>query len=822
MNINNKQKISLILIVYSFLLIVSFSSVELFLFSHKVSNTVLEKAKAKSFEREIFFKKHLVNVNRQLTAIAENKAFKEFVHHGNPQGIEELFLTMAKSSPDIMQLRYIDKEGMEIIRVDQKGLASGKYELIDTLQDKSKRDYFKLASKQPPNKVWFSALDLNIEYGKVEVPFNPTLRAVLPLEKEGRFAGMIIINLYMESFLNDFMNMPTYQGMLIDSKGNILVHSKKSYNWSAYRAEPFSLTKVIDPSAAELIVSHNEFKNDRYYARKLDLPTHSALYLVLENNPQTVNVAISRHMNVIVITAVLIIVLTWVLSIIIGGMIGNIQNQTQRIKSLFFASMSHELRTPLSAVSGLIDLALKHTREKIVIDYLSIAHDSSKILLHIINDILDFSKNEIGTFTLNTKAFDLKHLINDIKKMFHDNFVWQSVEFSIEIDHDVPDIVVGDSTRLTQILNNIVGNALKFTDKGKVTLRLKLRESTAQSITVEFSISDTGVGMDTRTLEEIFTPFYQSDSFMTGRYGGSGLGLVISKQLIEIMGGQIWVESTPRKGSTFYFTLAFGYPTDEENEGLMRDQSSNGKEKLRIDANALIVDDSELNLIVLQKKLEEYGIRVTTAINGIEAIQKVFSESFDIIFMDLNMPELDGYNAAKQIREYLPTVPIIILSASVVSESLICSEDSAINYCILKPLDPVELEDILFQYLFEKFELSGPFTTWHLADYVDTARLEQLFEDPETISVLLGIFAQNHTDFCSKIKNVEIGSDSFKSLMHNFEGAVKSIHAYTIVPLISEINNGTDEIQIRSKLSSVCSELEHLVFEIEKEFPMNH
>jgi signal transduction histidine kinase/CheY-like chemotaxis protein len=815
---NNKQKISLILILYSLLLIASFGAVELFLFSNKVSQTTLEKAKEKSLERETFFKKHLMDVNRKLIAISEDKTFKEFILHGKSEKVEELFLTMAKSSPEIMQLRYIDKEGMEIIRIDQKGLSSGKYEVVDTLQNKSKRDYFKIGSQQPPNKVWFSAVDLNIEYGKVEVPFNPTLRAVFPLEKGGRFEGMIIINLCMEPFLNDFMNMPTYQGMLIDSKGDILIHSNNRYNWSAYQAEPFTLENVIDPATAALIIKGEEFKNDRYYGRKLNLPTNNTLYLVLENNPQTLNAKIRHHINIIVTAAVVTIVLTWVLSIVIGRILDNILVQTQRLKSLFFASMSHELRTPLNGVSGLIDLALKHTNEKIVSEYLSKARDSSKILLHIINDILEFSKNEEGKFVLNHKVFALKPLIEDIKNMFKNDFVSRSLEFRIEIDPDIPNKMVGDPIRLTQILNNLVGNGLKYSDEGTITLRLKLRESNARSITVEFSISDTGIGMDRRTLGEIFTPFYQSNSFRSDRYGGTGLGLVITKQLVEMMGGEIRVESTPLKGSTFYVTLRFDHPTYQESEETLN-RSLKREEKLRFHANALIVDDNDVNLFVLRKKLEEYGIRVETAKNGVEAIEKALSESFDIIFMDIHMPELGGFDAAKQIRNSLPTMPIIAFSATEVNDREIHSGDGVINHSVLKPLDPFEIEEILLHYLFERIDTRDTDGKGTLAEYIDMVSLEQLFEDQEMIGELLRIFAKNHADFCNKIESTEIGSDLFHTFMHSFEGALKSIHASTIVRLIGDIESARDEMQIRSILSEVCSELKRLLLEIEKNFP---
>jgi len=336
-----------------------------------------------------------------------------------------------------------------------------------------------------------------------------------------------------------------------------------------------------------------------------------------------------------------------------------------RAKSDFLANMSHEIRTPMNGVLTAAELALNESMPERVRHFLDIIHSSGYSLLSIINDILDFSKIEAGMLNLEENPFLLNEAIDNVINLFINKISEKNVEILLDIPPDTPLSVTGDKLRIQQILTNLIGNAVKFTDKGDTIVAgvsCDKEKTSSDMVKLNFFVKDTGIGMDTEQTNKLFTPFTQADTSTTRKYGGTGLGLTISKNLIEMMGGVIRVKSEPGKGSTFYFTLDLKKQPEKENIIHEFPSDLSG-------IKALVVDDSLESRNILTKILKSFNFMPQTASSGIEAIQLLKEkqqndQKFDIIIMDWSMPGLDGLETSKKIREDLGiNVPVLMISA---------------------------------------------------------------------------------------------------------------------------------------------------------------
>ncbi len=481
-------------------------------------------------------------------------------------------------------------------------------------------------------------------------------------------------------------------------------------------------------------------------------------------------------------------------------------------KSDFLANMSHEIRTPMNGIIGLTQLALNQPTSPEVHDYLTKISSSSQSLLAILNDILDVSKLESGHMVIDVAPYDLDEVVDTLRGLFEARARSQGLDFEIQLDNTLPRDLIGDPLRLQQVLSNLIGNAIKFTAKGSVTLKVSLKQQEGSQAVINFSVSDTGIGISSADREKLFHPFSQVDSTITRRFGGTGLGLSISHNLLQLMGSKFTVTSEPGKGSTFSFDLLQNIPA-HTGLRIIRNRRQNRASTLAelaqrssrfAGVRILLAEDNRINQQVVSEFLKLSGMEVDIANNGQEALDWLEKAQFDAILMDAHMPVMGGIEATRRMRadQRFSTLPIIALTAGVTEEERKNCLASGMNDFIAKPVNPEALVKILENWL-EPRE-TGPLPATQPENAVISLSLpgfqldnllRMLGGNLRMATTLLHTFAADMADMPTAIEQAAIAGEykTAKELAHKIKGAAGNIGAVDLYAAAAQIEAAFDK-----------------------------
>ena len=456
-----------------------------------------------------------------------------------------------------------------------------------------------------------------------------------------------------------------------------------------------------------------------------------------------------------------------------------------RAKGDFLAHMSHEIRTPMNAILGLTDLALETNLSEVQRDYLETVLISAESLLGVINQILDFSKIDANKVELEIVPFELQSLVNDTIKSLDFRAAEKALQLELTIAPNVPNAVRGDSTRFRQVLVNLIANAIKFTDRGDVRIEISLVESSEHDAVVAVAVTDTGIGIPESKIDNIFTEFQQADSSTTRHYGGTGLGLAISSKLVQLMGGEISVESIVGSGSEFRFTARFALASDSEVEQLNNSTESADPVEAQDHRTlkVLLAEDGLANQKLVLGILSRMGHVADVAGDGCQAVKLYKSNPYDLVLMDVQMPEMDGLQAAQQIRKLEAEsdrhVPIIAITAHAMEEDRRRCLASGMDEYLRKPVRRKELDEAILRLCgigsapIEKQEpqcMKTPETSWS-----ESEALEAVDGDADLLKIVIGAFLGECDELMENL-SISIEQNDFPTLRrvaHTVKGATR-------------------------------------------------
>jgi PAS domain S-box-containing protein len=492
-------------------------------------------------------------------------------------------------------------------------------------------------------------------------------------------------------------------------------------------------------------------------------------------------------------------------------------------KQQFLSNMSHEIRTPMNAIIGFTKVVLKTELTAKQREYLSAIKISGDALIVLINDILDLAKVDAGKMTFEEIPFKMATSINAMLQLFETKIQEKNLKLVLKYDKNIPEVLIGDSVRLNQIILNLVSNAVKFTSIGKITVKVQLISEANETVNIKFTISDTGIGVSNENIKDIFDNFQQASTGTSRLYGGTGLGLAIVKQLVEKQGGKIEAESVLEVGSTFSFELTFK-KTDTQDVNQNANQET---EKKVVGIKVLVVEDIELNQLLMKTLLDDFKFETDIVSNGRLAVQQLTNHSYDIVLMDLQMPEMNGFDATKYIRNILKLeVPIMALTADVTTVDLEKCRAVGMNDYIAKPVD----EKLLYTKIIElvkrptmKDEILKAEELILKARCIDLSYLlERTKSNPKLMSEMIKLYLEQTPPLIAAMKlgfqtndwnllksavHKMIPSFAIMGMDNNFENIAKKIQEYAALQENSEHVLGM-VTELENVCLQACKELE--------------
>ena len=705
-----------------------------YLHSQEVASVAQTRSIEERMHNEISSKTagfNLKDVFIELRIFSNHFEAKQFLlnrNQKNRQRVEVEALNLCKASKHFDQARLLSNDGMELVRVNYN---NGNPVIVsqDKLQDKSSRYYFKESLKLSSGEIYTSPLDLNIENGKIEQPIKPMIRISTPVYSDsGERIGIAILNYLAQNLLNQIKqaNQCCSKTILLNKEGYWLISPDKELEWTFMYDDKKSISfasrypeawanissspqgQFCSPEGAYTF-STVQTSSDPSEAAVLDALSWKLVHLYPTSLIETKNYSILDK-YVIIFTVLFLVILFAAITrarFVRSRELARISlkqakqeaEDANRAKSDFLAKMSHEIRTPMNAVIGLTHLALKTTLSPKQTDYLNKISMAANSLLGIINDILDFSKIEANQMEVDSIEFNIDDVLNNLTSMLSIKAEEKGIELLLQVISNVPSRLIGDPLRLGQVLLNLIGNAFKFTEKGEVFVTVELVEQSNDRAVIRFSIEDSGIGISEEQLGRLFQPFGQADGSITRKFGGSGLGLVISKKMIELMGGTLQYESVIDEGSTFSFTIPFAF------QAVHKDSFFNYPKDIR-EMRVLIVDSSKASGCVVAKVMKSFSFDVTIAESGKQALKLLHDNDtnspFRMVITAWKIHDINGIELTRRIKtsKDLQNKPkVIMLTVYSYADVRFQAEQAELDGFMLKPFN----RSILFDTIMEIF-----------------------------------------------------------------------------------------------------------------------
>jgi len=666
--------------------------------------------------------------------------------------IETIFTRFLNQYPNISQVRWLDATGMEKARVNQSISTLGKNIIASApvLQNKADRDYFQSAIKSEDVDFFISKIDLNREFGKIQLPLQPTLRIALRTDDQlSMRSGVLLLNFNLTEFLPG-LTLPAEPGLVsIDLLDGVtgklyLSMSNPELAWADELRDPPVYYKDIYPDRFQQIsefLSDNrdpDNGNETIMVAAPDMKvTDGTLVAYIFLAPEF----LAAQRRAVLVETASVATAVWLLAGLL--LLRMFRMETRNIeamekvealaaaKSQFLANMSHEIRTPISGMMGMLELLAPDIKEPAQRERLDFIRQCTRDLRRVINDILDFSKLQGGRVTLENRPFQPARTLGRTLTLYAIEAQMKGTGLTGNVPEVLSNIVVeGDEHRLSQVLNNLVSNAVKFTEQGQVVVEMEELRRSGTDATLRFSVCDTGIGMTSEILEILGQPFVQADVTTTRDFGGTGLGLSICKSLLALMGSELNIISEPGKGSRFSFDLTLtlvkpetsgagrGPRVDDSTADLAPDPatlSADEDEEVTRETlmqqlaravaehgppRVLVAEDSFAMQVLIGEIFKSFSIPAQFADNGKLALERLAEQPFDLVFMDLQMPVMGGIEATGIIRQKWSSaqLPVIVLSAVTQDDEIARALAAGGDKCLSKPIDIVELLATLLDY----------------------------------------------------------------------------------------------------------------------------